>query len=121
MADRSRVQDADRVAYVEALAEPGRHQGGVVDVNGRGRVLASNRFAPQDWKGWRIGKHLAIRPPELQLAVGHSLNLEALLVHRAMVTRTQQREIRQRRGAALGPMPDVMPLREAQSAARKAA
>jgi len=38
----------------------------------------------------------------------------------AMVTPTEQRQVRQRGGPAIRPMPEVMALREAQSTAREA-
>jgi hypothetical protein len=42
-------------------------------------------------------------------------------VDRAVVAPTEQREIRERRGAAVGPVADVMALTEWEAAAREAA
>ena len=57
--------------------------------------------------------------PEPELVIVESLDLIALLVDRPMMPPAQQREIRQRRGPALGPVPDVMALRDAHAAARE--
>ena len=68
-----------------------------------------------------LGQEPAIRPPERQRAVGLSIDVIALLVHRAVVPATEQREVRQRGRAALRPVADMMPLAGRQPAARKAA
>jgi hypothetical protein len=57
----------------------------------------------------------------LELAIGPSIDLEALLVDRTVVAPTEQREVRKRGGPALGPVVDVMALAKADSTARKAA
>jgi len=54
----------------------------------------------------------AVRATESQLAVGLSLDLVALLVDGAMMTTTEQGEIRERRGASVSPVADVMTLAE---------
>jgi len=48
----------------------------------------------------------------LQLAVGPSLDLIALFVDGAMMPTTEHREIRERRGASVSPVADVMTLAE---------
>jgi len=58
---------------------------------------------------------------ELKLAVGLPLTLETLLVDGAVVPATEQREIRQRRRAAMRPVADVMALAERHATAREAA
>ena len=58
---------------------------------------------------------------ELQLAIRLGLDLEALLVHGAVVAPTQQGQVGQRRGAALGPVADVMALPVPDAAPREAA
>ena len=68
-----------------------------------------------------LGKEPSVRSPELELAVGLSRNLVALLVDRAMVATTEQSEIRQRGGAALRPVTDVMSLANPNPAPREAA
>jgi hypothetical protein len=48
-----------------------------------------------------------------------TIDLVALLVNRAVMPATEQREIRQRGRAPLRPVTDVMPLPEPDSAARE--
>jgi hypothetical protein len=56
----------------------------------------------------------------LQLAIGLALDLISLLVHRTVMPATEQSEIGERRRPSVCPMPNVMTLAEAHSAARKA-
>jgi hypothetical protein len=70
---------------------------------------------------WHLGQDLAIRPPELRLAVWQPIDLEALLVHSAVMPATQQRQVRECGGAAMGLVADVMALAEPDAAAREAA
>ena len=68
-----------------------------------------------------LGKNPAVRAAEPKLAVGLSIELVALLVDCAVVAATEQGEIRERGGAPLGPVTDVMALAESHSAARETA
>jgi hypothetical protein len=68
-----------------------------------------------------LGQELAVRTSEPKLAIRLSIDLVALLVHGAMVPATEQREIRERRGAALGPVTNVMALAEPDTAPRETA
>ena len=68
-----------------------------------------------------VGKGPAVRPPEPQLAVRASIDFEAILMHRAVVSPTQQHEVRERRRATLRPVMDVVALTKAHAAAREAA
>ncbi len=68
-----------------------------------------------------LGQELPVRAPEPELAVGLSVHLVALLVNGAVVSTTEQREVRERGRAPVRPMPDVMPLAERKPAAGKAA
>jgi len=70
---------------------------------------------------WDVRQNVAARATESKLAVGLSVDLGAFFVNRAVVTATQQREIRKRRGASIGPVTDVVALTESNSAAGKAA
>ena len=63
----------------------------------------------------------AVRSAEAKLAVGLSLQLVVLLVNGAVVPTTEQGEIRERGGAPLGPVTDVMALAESHPAARETA
>jgi hypothetical protein len=68
-----------------------------------------------------LGQEPAIRPPELEYAVGVAIDLIALLMDRAVVPATEQSEVPERGWAALRPVTDVMPLAEREPAAREAA
>jgi hypothetical protein len=71
-------------------------------------------------RGWDVGQHPAVRPPELKRAVGLSIDLIALLVHRPVVSPAQKGEVGERGGAALRPVFDVMALAEREPAPREA-
>ena len=62
-----------------------------------------------------------IRTAEPKLAVGLTLDLETFLVDGAVVPATQHGEVRERGGATVGPVTDVMALAEPHAAAREAA
>ena len=64
---------------------------------------------------------MTVGPPELQCPVGPARDLEALLVHRAMMPGTEQREVGQRRRAPVRPVAEMMSLAEAHAAAREPA
>ena len=70
-------------------------------------------------------RHLGQRPPvraaKPKLAVGLSIELVAFLVNGAVVAGTEQGEIRERGGAPLGPVTEVMSLSEPAPAAWEAA
>jgi hypothetical protein len=68
-----------------------------------------------------LGQKPAVQATEPQLAVGPSIELVAFLVNGAVVSPTEQGEIRERGGASLSPVMDVMALAESHPAARKAA
>src|SRR5882724_3311655 len=118
------MQHVDRPANVQSLSKPAGHRRPRVNLKLERVVLRS-----QDLDG--IGRHCsmrrdrghdaAVRPPEAQLATGPSLHLVALFVDRAVVTTTEQCEIRQRGRPAVRPVTDVMALAEWQAAAWKAA
>jgi hypothetical protein len=72
------------------------------------------------WR-WHLGQEPPVRSAESQRAIGLSIDLIALLVDRPVVPAAEQHEIRERGGTALGPVPDVMPLAEADAAAWEAA
>ncbi len=68
-----------------------------------------------------LGQELAIRSAEAKRAVRLSIELIALLVDGAMVPATEQGQIRERGGAAVGPVTDVMAVAEPDPAAWEAA
>ena len=63
----------------------------------------------------------AIRPPEPQLAVRVSIDLEALLVYRAVVSPAQEHQVRERRWTTLRPVMDVVTLPKTYATPREAA
>jgi hypothetical protein len=63
----------------------------------------------------------AVRSKEAELAVRLSIYPVPVLVHRAVVPTTEQREVRECRRASVRPVADVMALAEREPAARKAA
>ena len=85
---RQRVQDVDRVAQIEALAQPGRAGRAGVDAQALLCMpllktldgIAGHRSGRRD-----VGQEPTIRSPELEPAVGQPLDLVALLVDRAMM------------------------------------
>ena len=68
-----------------------------------------------------LGQKPAVRAAESKLAVGLSIHLVTVLVNGAVVPSTEHGEIRERGGAPLGPVTDVMSLAEPEPAAREAA
>ncbi len=119
-----RMQDIDHPAQIQALPQPARAR--------RPRVQAEplcvvprperlNRIGGYCGRRRDLRKGPAIWSPEPERAVRLSIDLVALLVDSAMVPTTQQREVRQRRRAALRPVLDVMALAEGHPAAREAA
>jgi hypothetical protein len=80
-----------------------------------------DRILGHDGRRRDLGQGPAVGPPEPELAVGLSIDLVALLVDRAVVPTTEQCEVRERGGAAVRPVAEMMPLTEPHPAARKAA
>jgi hypothetical protein len=68
-----------------------------------------------------FGQESAIRAAEPNLTIRLSLHLEPLFMYGAVVAAAQEREVGQRGGAALGPVPDVVALPKGHAAAREAA
>jgi hypothetical protein len=118
------MQHVDRIAHVERLAEPARHRGPRVQGAPVGVVARSERvhgIAGHLRRRRDLGQRPAVRAVESKLAVRLSIEPIALFVDGAVMPATEQREIRERRGAALSPVTDVMALAEADPAAREAA
>jgi hypothetical protein len=68
-----------------------------------------------------LGQRPAVRAAEPKLAIRLSIKPVALLVDRAVVPATEHGEIRERSGAPLCPVTDVMALAESDPTAREAA
>ena len=67
-----------------------------------------------------LGQHATVRAAEAKFAVGLSIEPIALFVNGAVMPATEQGQIRERGGASVGPVTDVMALAETNSAAREA-
>jgi len=68
-----------------------------------------------------VGQDPPVRAQEPKLAVGLSIKPVALLMDRAVVPATEQREVRERGRAPVRPVAEVMPLPEPHATAREAA
>jgi hypothetical protein len=68
-----------------------------------------------------LGHGPAIRPPEPEHSVGPARDLVALLVDRAVMPAAEEREVRERGGAPVRPVVEMMPLAIAHAAAGEAA
>ena len=98
------MQDVDRIADVEVPAVPIGDRCTRVDGDAVAGVRLPQRLDRIRGKHGRrrhIRDDAAIRPPKLESAIRPTTHLVALLVDRAVVTTTEQREIRQGSGAAL--------------------
>ena len=81
----------------------------------------TERIISDPGRRWHLRQQLTGRTAEPQLAVGLSLDLHALFVHRAVVSPAQDRKVGERRGPALCPVLEVMALPEAHAAPRELA
>src|SRR5438093_10892876 len=119
---RQWMQDVDRPAHVQALPQPAR--GGSPRVQDEPlRIVPRSqdfyRIAGHRGRRRDLGQRPAVRAAERKLAVRLSIKLVALLVNGAVVPATEQGEIRERGGAPVGPVTDVMPLAEPDPATRE--
>ena len=119
---RQGVQHIDRVAHIQPLSEPARDCCPRVETEPLRVVPRSqdlDRIGGHRSGRGNFGQEPAVRSPEAKLSIGLSIHLVALFVNRAVVPTTEQGEVRERRGAAVRPVADVMPLtkREPFSAA----
>jgi hypothetical protein len=121
---RQRVQHVDRVTHVQAFSEPTGARCPRVDPKALRVVTRPERLDRiTRHRGGRrhLRQRVAIRPLEPELAVWPARNLEAILVHRAMMPATEHREVGQRRRSSVRPVAEMMPLAEGQATAREAA
>src|SRR5437879_2967028 len=118
------MQDADRVADIETLSQPARHRGPRVQVDPVCLVARTQRMhGIARYRGRRrdLRHDLTVLATEAKLATRLSIEMIAFFVNGAVMPATEQGEIRERRGPAIGPVTDVMALAEANPAAREAA
>ena len=121
---RQGMQDADGPADVQALPQPARCRSARVQVEPVRFIPRSedlHRIAAHLRRIRDLGQDLAVWAAESKLAIRLSIELVSLLMDGTMVAAAEQGEIRERGGAAVGPVTDVMTLTEANAAARKAA
>ena len=77
------MQDIERVAQIQALAQPGRARRPRVQAESLRVVLRAerlDRIVRHRGRGRHVGEQLAVRSPELKRAVGLSIDPIALLV-----------------------------------------
>ena len=118
------MQDIDRPAEIQALPEPAGARRARMEAKTKGVVMRAERrdgIAAHGSSRRHLGQRAAIRPLEPERPVGGTRDPVALLVHRAVMPATEQREVRERGGPAVRPVAEVMPLGEADAAAREAA
>jgi hypothetical protein len=90
------MQDVDGPSQVQPLAEPTRARRPRSEAKAmRGVAGAECRDGISGHHGRcrHLGQRVSIGPSELERPVGPARDLEALLVHRAMMPATEQREV----------------------------
>ena len=118
------MQHADGPADVQALPQPARCRSARVQVEPVRFIPRSedlHRIAAHLRRMRDLGQDLAVGAAESKLAIRLSIELVSLLMDGAMVAAAEQGEIRERGGAAVGPVTDVMTLTERAPAAGKTA
>jgi hypothetical protein len=118
------MQDVERPPDVQTLPKPARGRGRRVQDMPLGLVPRSEELhgvGGHDGRTRDFGQGPAVRPPDVKRAVRPSIDVVALLVDRPVVPATEQGEVRERGGATLGPVTDVMALADPDSAAWKPA
>jgi len=118
------MQDADRPAEVQALPRPGRARRARVEsqpLRGVPPPEGLDRIVRHCGRSRNLGQEPAVRSPEPERAVGLTIDLVALLVDRAVVAATEEREVGERGRTAFDPVAHVMALAEREPAAREPA
>jgi len=91
--------DVVRPANIQALSEPARARCPRVEAESQCLVPSSevlDRIGGHRGRRRDLGQGTAVGTPELELAIGLSIDLVTFLVHRAMVPATEQGEVRER-------------------------
>jgi len=117
------MEDVDRPADIQALSEPaGARRSGVEaqTLSVMTPLESADRIGGHLGRWWDLGQGSAIRPTEPKRAVEPAMDSVALLVDRAVMPATEQREIGKRRRSPFRPVAEMVPLREADAAAGKA-
>jgi hypothetical protein len=117
------MQYVDGPAHIQGFAEPA----GVGCVRTEPKALRSVTGSQQSHRITvalarcrHFGERSTVRSPELERPVGPTRRLITLLVHGVMVPAAEKSQIRQRGGASLGPVVEMMPLGDTDAAAREA-
>src|SRR5262245_58079200 len=100
------MQDANCPAHVQALSQPARHCGPCVQAEPVSLMPRAERvhgIAGYFGRSRDFRQDPTVRAAESTLAAGQSIEPIALLVDGAMVPATEQRKIRERGGASIGP------------------
>ena len=118
------MKHINRPADVQPSTIPARSGRVRVNADTCRRVPSANLCRGVPWclgSRWDRWQHVAVRPAELEPAIVASLDLKAFFVNGSVVPATQQNEVGERGGAALGPVFDVMSLAEGEITAWEAA
>jgi hypothetical protein len=86
------MQHVDRPAHVQPLPQPPGKSRARVKANPLRGVLRPQRsdcIGGHDSRQWHVRQCLAVRPSEVEDPVGPTLELVALLVHRAVMAATE--------------------------------
>ena len=119
-----RVQDVDRPPHIQPFPEPAGARRPRVEVQAVRVVRGAERrdgISGHRPRRRHLRQRAAVRSEEPERAVGPPRDLVALLVDGAVMSAAKKREVRERGGAPVGPVAEVMPLAEADAAARKPA
>ncbi len=109
------MQDLDRVAHIETLPKPAGARRVRMELEAGCFVSRSERFdgiVVEHCRRWDIGQRPSVRPSERQFTVGKVLYLVSLFVDGSVMAAAEHREVRERRGPAVGPVTDVVALAE---------
>src|SRR3989442_10268525 len=115
------MQDADSPAHVQAFPQPTRGRGPRVQAKPLRIVPCTedlDGIAVRLGRKRDLGQKLTVRPAEPKLAVRPSIELVALFMDGAVMPAAEQREIRERGGAPLCLVTDVMALADTNQIGR---
>jgi len=117
------MQDVDRPPHIQALPKPAgtrRPRGEAKAVRIVTRPKRLDGIPRHRSRRRHLRQRAAIGPPESERSVGPARNLVPLLVHGSVMPATEEREVRERGRAAVGPVAEMMPLAETDAAAGEA-
>ena len=118
------MQDGERPPEIQSLSEPGgtcRPRVEVQLLGGIGGRECSDRVGRDRGRRGYVRQRISIGPHEFESAAWCSSDAMPFLVDRAMMATTEQHQVAERGGTALGPVLDVMAFTQAGAAPREAA